>query len=506
MLGLLFCAALTVDSFAADSLELTHQPWFEARTTHFRAYSCGATQAVAKLAARLEQFHLAYSSLAGTQAVASPPIIVLALPERQALQQFVPLYNGHPTSLSGFFHRASDENLIVLSLANESSGLDTIFHEFAHLLLRHNGRIWPTWLTEGMADVYATFEVIGPQSVRIGQRRDLYLNLLSHEPWLPLRELFAVTQDSPQYNEREHQGIFYAESWLLTHYLMTGQNSGLRSKLAVFTTLLRRGQETEQAFTNAFGKPLSVAEKELREYSHEGRFEPLTMMVRANLLSAQPMATRGLVRVEVCYRLGDALLRVGRLEEAESYFLQAKKFAPASPLPYEGLGLLAAERDDHEQALSSLNEAIDRGSTSFLAYYIRAREKFRLSAKAPNTYSRLDSGEANDLRNDLKKSLALMPDFAPAHHLLGFFELVQGNDPSAAEQQLHRAVQLEPENESYGLTLAQAQIFRKELTAARGTLQELCLPNVATPVRKHAQEMLERLDAEHDGASDARNP
>src|SRR5262249_23701699 len=128
MLVLLFCAALTVDSFAADSLELTYQTWFEARTAHFRAYSCGATQAVAKLAARLEQFHLAYSSLAGTQAVASPPIIVLALPERLALQQFVPLYHGNPTSLSGFFHRASDENLIVLSLANESSGLDTIFH------------------------------------------------------------------------------------------------------------------------------------------------------------------------------------------------------------------------------------------------------------------------------------------------------------------------------------------------------------------------------------------
>src|SRR5262245_7216144 len=102
----------TGSSKALESSELFQQRWFEARTTHFHTYSCGATQEVSKLAARLEQFHTAYSSLAGTQAVASPPIVVIAVPDHDSLQHFVPLYQGKPTSLSGFFHRASDENLI----------------------------------------------------------------------------------------------------------------------------------------------------------------------------------------------------------------------------------------------------------------------------------------------------------------------------------------------------------------------------------------------------------
>src|SRR6266850_4927299 len=73
---------------------LVKRRWFEARTAHFNTYSCGATQEVAKLTARLEQFREAYSVLAGAQAVASPPIVVMAFPNHRALEPFLPLYQG----------------------------------------------------------------------------------------------------------------------------------------------------------------------------------------------------------------------------------------------------------------------------------------------------------------------------------------------------------------------------------------------------------------------------
>jgi tetratricopeptide (TPR) repeat protein len=484
--------ASVVVSRGADSMELVRRPWFEARSTHFHTYSCGVTQEVAKLTARLEQFHVAYSSLAGTQAVASPPIVVLAFPDHATLEQFVPLYQGKPTTLSGFFHRGTDENLIVLSLTNRSGGgLETIFHEFAHLLLRHNQRLWPLWLSEGMADMYASFEVTEEHWIRIGKPREAYLPVLGQEQLMPLRDLFAVSHDSPQYNERDQQGIFYAESWLLTHYLMAGQNGALRPRLAEFTALLKKGQIGEEAFTNAFRISLRAMENQLRHYLQEARFEPLALMVQPNLLAAQPLATRGLTPVESCFRLGDELFRIGRFDGAESYFSQAKRIAPLSPLPYEGLGLLAAERGQHSEAVDYLQEATQRGSSSFLAHYTLGRERFRLTAKEPDTYSRIGEQEANEIRAELNRSLTLMPNFAPAHHLLGFLELVQG-DSRLAEQHLRQAVQLEPENQSYSLSLAQAQLFRKEFDAARETLQPLCLPNVETQVRKDAEALLEK--------------
>ena len=68
---------------------------------------------------------------------------------------------------------------------------------------------------------------------------------------MPLQELFAVTRDSPEYNESSRQGIFYAESWLLTHYLMAANNPAYKARFGRFTELLIAGQMPEQAFTNA---------------------------------------------------------------------------------------------------------------------------------------------------------------------------------------------------------------------------------------------------------------
>lgn len=492
MLGL----CLFTSARGLDTNSLITRQWFEARMPHFQTYSCGPTQEVAKLTARLEQFRTAYEALAGKQAVASPPIKVIAFPDHEALEHFVALYHGQPVNLSGFFHRSSDENLIVLSLTDTGSGaLETILHEYAHLLLRRNQQFWPMWLNEGMADMYGTFEVTGDHQVRLGKPYEIYLKILETEPLMPLSALFAVTRDSPEYNERERQGIFYAESWLLTHYLMVGDTAH-EAHFANLTTLLKQGQIAEQAFTNAFRTPLPAMEKELAQYRRQGHFEALTLAVRSSLLMAQPLATRGIGPAETCFRLGDELLRVGRPEEAESLFVKAGKLAPASPLSYEGLGLLDAERGQHREALESLKEAVRRGSKSFLAHYIYAREMLILSAPAPDRYSRLEGGTASDVQRELEASLNLMPQFGPAHHLLGFFELLQDGDLANARQHVSAAIELEPENPSYLLTLAQVEIAERDPVAARKTLEPLRLPYVDDKLRAQAEEMLKNLQPE----------
>jgi Flp pilus assembly protein TadD len=214
--------------------------------------------------------------------------------------------------------------------------------------------------------------------------------------------------------------------------------------------------------------------------------------VSASLDTSRSFVTRSLTPTEVCYRLGDELLHIGQLEAAESYFLQARKLAPASPLPYEGLGLLAATRGQSSEAVRCFRQAMKLGPLHFLAHYTYAREKYLLTAKGSNMHP-LDQEPAAEIRTELQKSLALMPDFGPAHHLLGFFELVQGEDLPAAEKQIERAIQLEPENQSYLLSLAQVQLASKDPEAARRTLEPLRLPYVEPQVRAHAEEMIKAL-------------
>ena len=480
----------------APSEPLLNRPWFQARTAHFNIYSCGSTQEVGRVAARLEQFRDAYSILAGAQAVASPPIVVIAFPDHATMRPFLPLYHGKPANLAAFFHRGSDENFIALYLSGAgSTSLENVFHEYTHLLLRHNQVYWPLWLNEGMAEIYSTFEVIPNGGIRVGAPIEHYLQLLSKRPLLPLAELFSVAHDSPEYNERDRQGIFYAESWLLTHYLMLGEPTN-KAHFSELMTLLRQGQSPEQAFTNVFRVSLRQMENQLRRYLERGHFESLRFALNGSLVASVPLVTHVAAPVDVCFRLGDMLLRVNRPDEAEAWFERAQKLAPKSPLPFEGLGLLAAEREQPSKAVENFRHAANLGPISFLSHYEWAKELLQTTAKSKNSFTTVQLKIAAEIKGELQKSLALMPDFGPGHELLGFFLMVQDEDLPLAERHLQRAIELEPENQSYLFSLAQLQWRRNNIEAARRTLEPLRLAYADPKLRAHAEEMLRDMAKE----------
>ncbi len=483
----LSCPAQTPD------FGLVREHWFETRTAHFHIYSCGAPTAVFKLAGRLEQFCEAYAWLAGSTAIASPPIAVVAFPDHERLQPFLPLYEGQPANLAAFFKRGSDENLIVLSLPPVEAGADdmsVIFHEYTHLLFRHNDHFWPMWMKEGMAEVYSTFATAGGK-VSIAGPIPYHLALLKENQLMPLSELFTVTHDSPQYNESSRQGIFYAESWLLAEFLVAGDRPVLRERFGQYTALLKQGQPAEEAFTNALHITLAGMTAQLQRYLANREFPPLQLKLTANIAAPITVTTRALTPVETYFRLGDELLRIDRVEAARAFFDQALKIAPASPLPYEGKGLLASQLDNHEEALRELTEALQRGSGSFLAYFIYARERYRLTSEGGDRYKPLKDAAEVEVRGNLEKSLSLMPVYAPAHELLGFFDMVQGDQAAEAERQLQWAIELEPENSAFLFTLAQFQFRNGRPEAARQTLEPLLKPNVAAELRQEAEKLLQ---------------
>jgi len=72
--------------------------------------------------------------------------------------------------------------------------------------------------------------------------------------------------------------------------------------------------------------------------------------------------------------------------------------------------------------------------------------------------------------------------------------MVQGENLSAAEQHLQRAIQLEPENPSYLLSLAQVELRRNDLNAARRTLEGLRARYVDPQLRAAAEGLLNGME------------
>ena len=77
-----------------------------------------------------------------------------------------------PTSRRSSAVAATRTSLCFPSPAPNADALKIIFHEYTHLLLRHNQPYWPLWLAEGMAEIYSTFEVSGGYHARIGKPID----------------------------------------------------------------------------------------------------------------------------------------------------------------------------------------------------------------------------------------------------------------------------------------------------------------------------------------------
>jgi tetratricopeptide (TPR) repeat protein len=163
--------------------------------------------------------------------------------------------------------------------------------------------------------------------------------------------------------------------------------------------------------------------------------------------------------VENYFRLGDELFRIHRPDTAEMYFKQATETrARQSPALLKDSVCSPPSAGSTMLRCSDLKAALQHGSTSFLVFYIYAREQYQLTADAQDRHAPLKNEAAAEIRAELQKSLALMPDFGPAHELLGFFEMVQGENLALAEQHLQRAIQLEPENPACLFSLAQLQL------------------------------------------------
>jgi tetratricopeptide (TPR) repeat protein len=461
--------------------------WIGLTTKNFNIVSNANEGETRRLALKLEQFHFVFSKLFNLPLQRAVPTTVIVFKNDGSFKPYKPLYNGKPANLAGYFQKGEDENLIALDIsARYSRPMSVIYHEYTHLLTSYTPRQWPIWLQEGMAELHSSFEV-DDKEVTLGAPISNHVLYLREKTFIPLQDLLAVQHGSPIYNERDKQGIFYAESWALCHYLMFGDKSVRRPQMVEYVKLLAQGIEGEQAFVRAFKFSPAQIEKELGKYIERNSYS-IDIYTLSTTEGERDVVVRPVSEAEAQAYLGDLLARTNRLDEAEALLKEAEALDPELARPYEGLGFVAMRRNKFDEALENFKQAATRGSKNHLAHYYYAESLQRGAA------GRISPELARQIGEELKTSIKLMPGFAHAHYALGTLAAITGENLKEGIEEVKNALRLEPQTKWYTLTLAQLQVRTQDYEAAKKTLEPLLVADADPALKRSAESTMKMIE------------
>jgi Protein of unknown function (DUF1570) len=202
----------------------------------------------------------------------------------------------------GVFSGTETGNFILLR--SDLDEMDrTVFHELTHYFVRNTTTGLPLWISEGIAEYYSTFGTSG-NDVHIGRPIAEHVRWLRATHMIPLRDLFATTSASPIYNEGTRNGVFYAQSWALFHYLMSDDER--RAKFSRFLQLVGAHKTADEAFETAFAMKYSDLEQELRKYVRRNAFTYVRHSLDA-LPVVEPPKPEPMAHGDVLFALGHLL-------------------------------------------------------------------------------------------------------------------------------------------------------------------------------------------------------
>ena len=401
---LLLAAALARGSaHAADH-------WLVAKTQHFALYSDASEEESRSILVGLENFRANFLRVMPIGNASEPQAKVVVFRRSADFDAYRPLYHGKPRDVAGYFQSSPDEVVIAMTTdvpGPEADPREVIYHEYVHLLVDTRKAHYPVWLNEGLAEVFSTFRVADGKVI-FGEPKNSHVGLLQHSSLWPLARLFAVTPDSPDYNEDARAGIFYAESWLLTHYLLFGADQTNSAKLSRFAHLLDAGNDIPTSFHEAFGMDFATLESALRKYlgGGSGYFRTRTPA----LAQAVPVTFRPASDPERDAALLDLRWRVRHNGDAAARALALLERDPKQSAPHELLAAIAATAGDPEGAHEHWERAADLGSDNSWVYLQLLREALAAYEGAGLLDVRLTPEQAAPLRGWTARALALSPE------------------------------------------------------------------------------------------------
>jgi tetratricopeptide (TPR) repeat protein len=433
---------LTSCRFAlASSSEQQH--WMEVHSNHFVVLTDMDTNHARAVAYRFEQMRYVFGAVMQKSTVNLPvPLQIIGFRSRAEFLQYAPLYQGKPVDMAGFFEASPDRDFIALDLSVDD--WSTALHEYTHALVHANFPPVPAWFDEGLAEYFATLK-ISNNGLEIGNISDANRMALTNMPWMNLEELLLVQTSSDSYNQRQRRAIFYAQSWLLVHYLMSKQKlPDLFNYLQL--TQIKQTPVTE-AIEQAFGMSPDEFQKNLRDYFKGPltvrKMQPLVLDYSGFPFNKVDIATANAQVADLHAHSRDYR------EQAMGELKEVLRTDPQNSVANRALAYLYIDSKDYGNALECIQRAMSAAPKDPEPHYLWAlyvRDKAQAEGQLP--------GSAVAMERELETAVGLYPQYADAYDLLAYAYALEQRYPQAISS-AQKAVQLHPGYEQYALDLAQ---------------------------------------------------
>ncbi|MEK6280036.1 MAG: tetratricopeptide repeat protein [Acidobacteriota bacterium] len=457
---LLLAAVIPVPAFGKEE-------WVSVRSQNFLLVGNASEKQIRRVGVRLEQFRAAFARLFGkTNLDSHSPVTVIIFNSHESYRPFKPKPNT-----AGFFQ--SNPHINYITLTTEAHGgqdpYTVVYHEYTHLLVNTINANMPTWFDEGLAEYYSTVEITDDQKLVLGRPIASHVFRLHQNQMLPLKTLFEVNRQSPYYNETNKQGVFYAQSWALMHYLIASENGRWATQLGKFVDLMSANVPAEQAFQQSFAMSFESMENKLRAYVRRNHYPTLLGVIENQLDVDTNMRAARLNEAEAQAYLGDLMLH-GNRSDGEAYIQKALALDPNLAMAHASLGMLRSRQGKSQEARLSLERAVMADPENYLVHYYYAFVLSRTGATDKDMVLGFAPETIATMRAELKKTFELKPDFREAYNLLAFVNLVAGEQLDEAVKILERSLVRSPGRNDLVFMLAQVYMRQENYQAARQIL------------------------------------
>lgn len=250
--------------------------WVKAESDHFIVFSDAAPKVASGYLLKLEQYRYLLASFYGLKEddISDLPKLRLyfvndQLDMKQAwptipldvLGWYKTCFAGQAAVASYFDERVKSSQKLEDQTENYSQIV--LFHEYAHtFMFQVTSTLYPSWFVEGFAEYWGTTRV-GDGEALVGMAwQERVDRLITDGYGMPyddlLRDRPALHADPTKADQ------FYAQSWLLTHWILS--DADRRARFGAYVKAVNGGADPVAAFDSTMGVKVTDLEKTLRTY------------------------------------------------------------------------------------------------------------------------------------------------------------------------------------------------------------------------------------------------